>query len=207
MVSLKQQQLLQILHCHFIFHAPAFFSCRRIIQVLAFFCFGSITVLKINVSADLKSIKKQIKVKLKCREEKVSPHQNSKTCREEEGGVLSGGRGATSNRCPGTILGLDLKFHKNCVWTISCRSSKKPGRCEEERSGFKKKGCAPSGVLTNLHHHPDNPTNSRIKSHNKLEFISRKTGIQFLPKTPLRHFCTCSDASLPLLLLLPSSLF
>lgn len=34
-----------------------------------------------------------------------------------EGGA--GGAGASSNRCPGTILGLDLKFHKNCVWTIS----------------------------------------------------------------------------------------
>lgn len=42
--------------------------------------------------------------------------------------------GATSNRCPGTILGLDLKFHKNCVWTISSWGS----GSAEERGGARR---------------------------------------------------------------------
>ena len=43
--------------------------------------------------------------------------------------------GASSNRCPGTILGLGLKSHKNCVWTISSESSEntKETNLEPER--------------------------------------------------------------------------
>lgn len=72
-----------------------------------------------NPSAHIKMETNALNVIMLLKEKPNEEHAEEGKNRLYPGEGGAGGAGASSNRCPGTILGLDLKFHKNCVWTIS----------------------------------------------------------------------------------------